>query len=67
MAEKLFFHNVYKDPIIGGLLVGSCGSLKYILNKETQVPLTTGYHSFYMDKGILMGELGATVSKVVCK
>ena len=67
IVEKQFYHSIYKDPIIGGLLVGECGSLKYILNEKTQDRLTDGYHSFYMDKGTLMGEFGARVSRVICR
>lgn len=61
---KPTWHDKYRDPIIGGLLVGVMGSMKYILEEGTERKLTKGHHSFHMHEGTLYGNRG-TLSEVV--
>ena len=59
----LEYSKIYRDPIIGNLLVGQTGSLKFIL--EDVVPydsakvVSKGYHCFWMHQGTLYGGLGS--------
>jgi oxalate decarboxylase/phosphoglucose isomerase-like protein (cupin superfamily) len=59
------WHKTYQDPLIGGLYVGVLGASKYILDEPGGEPITSGYHSFWMHKGTLMGSLGAKDERVV--
>lgn len=64
VSEEPYYHEVYEDPLIGGLLVGKLGASRYILDRVTRKPITQGYHSFYMQLGTLMGRSGASKSIV---
>lgn len=53
------WHKTYTDPLIGGLNVGVMGAMKYVLGAPNGNAITKGYHKLYMNKGTLMGEIGA--------
>ena len=63
-VKKPTFHKKYRDPIIGGLLVGEVGAVKYILDETTEEPITGEYHSFWMYKGTLMGSIGSREERI---
>ncbi|GAG15534.1 unnamed protein product [marine sediment metagenome] len=48
------FHDKYRDPFIGGRLVGEFGSRKYILSADTGLPISNGSFNYYLENGTLM-------------
>ena len=62
-SKEYFYHERYHDPLIGKE-VGSLGAMCYILDLNG-VPVTQGYHLFWMHEGALMGSVGSMKSIVV--